>query len=89
MCNSGANKPNQVWPLGIRAIPTNPANSTTKDGINSAILRYDGAPEQDPLDLESDKEKESSKDKRENDKKKGKGKNKGDKDKKEWLYRRT
>ncbi|KAG6334762.1 hypothetical protein ID866_4328 [Astraeus odoratus] len=32
----------------IRALPDNPANSTFDGGINSAILRYSGAPVQDP-----------------------------------------
>ncbi|EJD00074.1 laccase [Fomitiporia mediterranea MF3/22] len=32
----------------IRAIPSSPAGSTTAGGINSAILRYDGAPSTDP-----------------------------------------
>lgn len=33
---------------GIRAIPNRPVNSTTVNGINSAILRYDGAPTKEP-----------------------------------------
>ena len=33
---------------GIRAIPSSPAGSTTDGGINSAILRYDGAPHNEP-----------------------------------------
>ncbi|THH03127.1 hypothetical protein EW145_g6505 [Phellinidium pouzarii] len=32
----------------IRAIPSSPAGSTTADGINSAILRYDGAADTEP-----------------------------------------
>lgn len=33
---------------GIRAIPSSPGGSTTAGGINSAILRYDGAPISEP-----------------------------------------
>ncbi|EJD00037.1 laccase [Fomitiporia mediterranea MF3/22] len=32
----------------IRAVPSSPAGSTTDGGINSAILRYDGAPDAEP-----------------------------------------
>lgn len=33
---------------GIRAVPNFPQGSNTAGGINSAILRYDGAPDQEP-----------------------------------------
>ena len=40
--------------IGIRAIPSISSNSTTEDGLNSAILRYDGAPDEEPCTSEDD-----------------------------------
>jgi iron transport multicopper oxidase len=42
-----------LFVIGIRAVPNNPAfnrtlNTTYAGGINSAILRYQGAPVADP-----------------------------------------
>ncbi|KAL5536674.1 LCC11_6 [Sanghuangporus sanghuang] len=37
-----------VFNYWIRAIPNFPENSNNNGGINSAILRYDGAPDQEP-----------------------------------------
>lgn len=44
--------------IGIHAIPSITANATTDGGINSAILRYEGAPIAEPCHHAEDSSKE-------------------------------